>query len=228
MNAVDYGSNPNQRTPCVLVLDASGSMEAPGGEGKTRIEALNEGIKTLEEHLKADDTALARVQLAIVSVGGPGNDSDVMMDWTDAVNFNAFKLRSGGTTPLGQGILIGLDLIEQGKKNLSSAGISYTRPWMMIITDGEPTDSSDLWRSAVKCSRAAEASKKVEIFAIGVEGANMNSLAEISEKPPLSLGGIKFNELFVWLSTSLSAASRSRPGEFLHLPSTDPWRNVGM
>jgi uncharacterized protein YegL len=228
MNAVDYGSNPNQRTPCVLILDASGSMDAPGAEGKTRIEALNEGIKTLEDYLKADDTALARVQLAIVSVGGPGNDADVMMDWTDAVNFTAFNLRSGGTTPLGQGISIGLDLIEQGKQNLKSAGISYTRPWMMIITDGEPTDSSDVWTSAVRAARAAEAAKKVEIFAIGVEGANMSSLAELSEKPPLKLGGVKFNELFVWLSTSLSAASRSRPGEMLHLPTTDPWRNVGM
>jgi len=26
----------------------------------------------------------------------------------------------------------------------------------------------------------------------------------------------------------LSAASRSRPGDKLELPSTDPWRNVGI
>jgi uncharacterized protein YegL len=228
MNSVDYGNNPNQRTPCVLVLDASGSMDTPSTSGVTRIEALNEGIKTLENCLKADDTALARVQLSIVSVGGPANDADLMMDWTDAVNFSAFALRSGGSTPLGKGILIGLDLIEQGKRNLRDAGVSYTRPWMMVISDGEPTDGVDVWTNAVRASKAAESAKKAEIFAIGVEGANMSSLAQICEKPPLKLSGIRFNELFVWLSSSLSAASRSRPGEVLQLPATDPWRNVGM
>ena len=56
----------------------------------------------------------------------------------------------------------------------------------------------------------------------------MAKIAEISAKPPLQLAGMKFKELFVWLSASLSAASRSRPGDKLELPSTDPWRHVGI
>ena len=228
MSTVDYSSNPNQRTPCVLILDASGSMETVGPSGKTRIQALNEGIKVLEQSLREDDTALTRVQLAIITVGGPANDADIMMDWTDASNFIAFPLRSGGTTPLGKGVQLGLSLIEQGKQNLKASGISYTRPWMMIISDGEPTDDKTLWANAAKECKAAEASKKVEIFSIGVEGANLAQLGELGVKPPLMLDGIKFRELFVWLSSSLSAASRSRPGDSLQLPSTDVWRNVGM
>ena len=66
MTTVDYSGNPNQRTPCVLVLDASGSMDTQGSNGKTRIEALNEGVRVLEKSLRADDTAITRVQLAIV------------------------------------------------------------------------------------------------------------------------------------------------------------------
>ena len=203
-------------------------METVGPSGKTRIQALNEGIKVLEQSLREDDTALTRVQLAIITVGGPANDADIMMDWTDASNFIAFPLRSGGTTPLGKGVQLGLSLIEQGKQNLKASGISYTRPWMMIISDGEPTDDKTLWANAAKECKAAEASKKVEIFSIGVEGANLAQLGELGVKPPLMLDGIKFRELFVWLSSSLSAASRSRPGDSLQLPSTDVWRNVGM
>jgi uncharacterized protein YegL len=228
MTTVDYSGNPNQRTPCVLVLDASGSMDTQGSNGKTRIEALNEGVRVLEKSLREDDTAITRVQLAIVSVGGPGNDADVMMDWTDANNFQAFPLTTGGATPLGRGIQLALELVEQGKRDLKSAGISYTRPWMMVISDGEPTDDSNLWSAAARECKAAEASKKVEVFAIGVEGANLQSLGELSTKPPLMLDGVKFRELFVWLSSSLSAASRSRPGDNLQLPSTDVWRNVGI
>ena len=228
MSTVDYSSNPNQRTPCVLILDASGSMDTVGSSGKTRIQALNDGIKALEQSLRDDDTAVTRVQLAIVSVGGPANDADVMMDWTDAINFQAFPLKTGGATPLGKGIQLGLELVEQGKQNLRAAGISYTRPWMMVISDGDPTDERSVWATATRDCKAAEAAKKVEIFCIGVEGANLQILSELGSKPPLMLDGVKFREMFVWLSSSLSAASRSRPGDSLQLPSTDVWRNVGM
>ena len=228
MVSIDFSGNPNQRTPCVLVLDASGSMDTFTSTGKTRIEELNAGMAALEASLRADDAALVRVQIAIVTVGGPGNDADIMMDWTDATNFNAFEIKSGGATPLAKGISIALDLVEQGKQNLKAAGISYTRPWVMIISDGEPTDSDSEWASVVAECKAAEAAKKVEIFSIGVEGANLAFLGQVSDKPPLMLAGMKFEELFVWLSSSLSAASRSRPGETLQLPSTDPWRNVGI
>jgi uncharacterized protein YegL len=225
---VDFVGNPNQRTPCVLVLDASGSMDTETSSGKTRMEALNAGVVALETSLRGDDAALARVQLAIVTVGGPSNTAEVLMDWTDASGFHAFPLKADGGTPLGRGMLIALDLIEHAKRNLKSAGISYTRPWIMAISDGDPTDGEDEWRAAVQACNAAQHEKKVEIFAIGVEGANTAKMGELSTRPPLMLNGMKFEELFIWLSASLSAASRSRPGDSLSLPATDPWRNVGI
>ena len=228
MGKVDYSANPNQRTPCVLVLDASSSMNArPPGGGKKAIDALNEGLRTLNEQLREDDTALTRIQLAIVSVGGPNDDAEIMMGMTDATNFKPFELQSDGTTPLGKGIQIALDLLEETKSDLRSAGISYTRPWMIIISDGQPTDNTDTWRQSTAECWQAEADKKVTIYPIGVDGADFDKLAEISsETPPMDLNRIKFNELFVWLSNSLGVYSRSRPGDEVELPSTDPWRNV--
>ncbi len=225
---VDYSGNPNQRTPCVLVLDASGSMNTSGSKGKTRIAELNEGIATLEQALKSDDAAISRVQLGIVSVGGPSNSAEVLMDWTDVENFEAFPLTADGTTPLGTGVRLGLEMIDRIKQDLRNNGINYTRPWMMIITDGEPTDASADWATAAQECRAAESAKKVEDFCIGVDGANLATLSQLSARPPVMLQGLKFKELFLWLSSSLSAASRSRPGDALSLPSLDPWRNVGM
>lgn len=229
MSSIDYSGNANQRTPCVLVLDCSGSMATSTVSGRrTRMDDLNDGIAALQSELLADDTALVRVQLAIVSVGGPSNDADIMLDWTDATDFQSFPMRANGATPLGKGVQIALQMVEQAKTNLRAAGVSYTRPWMMVISDGEPTDPSDVWTSAVAACRDAEAARRVEIFSIGVEGANLAKLGELSGKPPQMLSGTKFRELFVWLSASLSAASRSRPGENIQLPSPDPWRNVGI
>lgn len=226
MSSVDYSANPNQRTPCVLVLDASSSMETIGPSGVTRIDALNTGLVSLYEHLMEDPVAQGRVQLAIVIVGGPNNTAEIMMDWTDAINFSPFELSTGGRTPLGEGIQIGLDMIEDVKQDLRDTGISYTRPWMIVISDGMPTDQPAVWKSATEEAKEAERQKKVEIFSIGVEDASLAKLSEVGSKPALMLEGVKFSELFVWLSESLAAASNSRPGDELQLPSTDPWRNV--
>ena len=119
-------------------------------------------------------------------------------------------------------------MIEQVKTDLKTSGITYTRPWMMIITDGEPTDSDSEWNQAISECKTAELANKVQIFTIAVEGANLAKLSQLSERPPAKLDGVKFKEMFLWLSSSLSAASRSRPGDKVALPSLDPWRNVGM
>jgi uncharacterized protein YegL len=161
-------------------------------------------------------------------VGGPRSEAALLMDWTDAVDFEAFKMRSGGATPLGAGMLMALNLAEQAKVDLRAAGISYTRPWIIVISDGEPTDERQLWLQAVAEAQRAEQDRKAEVFVIGVQGADIATLGKLSQRPALALEGVKFKELFVWLSDSLSAASRSRPGDNIQLPSSDPWRTVGM
>lgn len=225
---VDFTNNSNQRTPCVLVLDASYSMTTRTSSRKTRMEELNEGLIELERALKNDITALSRVQICVVVVGGPSDSAELMLDWTDAINFQAFPIKADGGTPLAEGLDLGLNMVELAKSNLRAAGISYTRPWMMVISDGEPTSDPTVWQRSVDGTKQAEDNRKVEIFAIGVEGANLTKLSQISKRPALLLSGMKFKELFIWLSESLSAVSRSRPGQEASLPDTDPWKNVGI
>ena len=226
--AMDLTNNPNQRTPCVLILDASESMSWHQPSGKIPINELNAGLQTLATALKEDSSARTRVQLSIVCVGGPRNEASLLMDWTDVINFDAFPLSAAGSTPLAEGLLLALKVIEDGKKQLNSSGISYTRPWIMIISDGDPTSPAHLWDQALGECKLAQDQRKVEIFSIAVEGADLDKFKLISTKPVIQLEGVKFRELFVWLSSSLSAASRSRPGDKIELPSTDPWRNVGI
>ena len=51
---VDYVNNPNQRTPCVLILDASYSMSTKTSSGKTRIHTFEyiAPVNAMEEVLK--------------------------------------------------------------------------------------------------------------------------------------------------------------------------------
>jgi uncharacterized protein YegL len=210
----NYAENTVQRQQCMLVLDASMSMGTKDADsGLPRIELLNRGIQTLNDELRNDEKALVRVQIAAVVVGGVKDNARIIMDWTDGVDFAPFTLKAGSRTPLGAGMLLALQMIEEQKKELRSHGITYHRPWMFVLTDGEPTDTSATWQEACKATHEAEAAKKVLIYSIGVGEFNFAKLAELTAEPPRVLKGMNFHELFKFVSSSIKAGQIER----------DPW-----
>jgi uncharacterized protein YegL len=226
MASIDF-TNLTQRTPCALILDASFSMTTLEG-GRRRIDLLNEGIAAFSNALKEDLVALSRVQIAAINVGGPLGTPRVFMDWTDASEFGPFQMTAGQDTPLGEAVSIALDAIELQKNTLRQNGISYTRPWLMVLTDGAPTDAASVWRQACVALRAAEADRKVEVFLVGVGQADMVKLSELAVRPPLAMSAVRFREFFVWLSASLGQIARSVPGARVDLPPNDPWASVKL
>lgn len=226
MGSIDLQRNVSQRTPCILVLDHSASMDTPTSSGLTRIQELNGGLFAFAETLRRDPVALSRVQIAIVSVSGDG--AELLLDWTDAEDFEPFELATQGSTPLAGGVQLALQCIENQKALLRQHGIQYTRPWMFILTDGEPTDSGHQWTRACADARQAEANGAVLIFPVGVADANLAKLSELSNTRPKMLQSTNFKELFVWLSASLSKITRSKPGDEINLPSTDGWSAIKL
>ncbi|AEA64065.1 vWA domain-containing protein [Burkholderia gladioli] len=209
----NFAENPEQRCPCVLVLDRSGSMAGDA------IAQLNEGLVTFKDELAADSLAMKRVDTAIISFG----PAVLEMPFHTAPNFFPPTLTAQGDTPMGSAINLALDTLEARKSEYKANGISYYRPWIFLITDGGPTDT---WQSAAARVREGEASKKFAFFAVGVQGANMDILAQISSRQPVSLQGLKFRELFKWLSSSMAAVSRSTPGTEVPLVAPTGWASV--
>ena len=79
-----------------------------------------------------------------------------------------------------------------------------------MITDGQPEgESEEAIQHAAKRVKERESQKGVAFFAVGVEGANMNRLAQIAVRGPVKLQGLKFRDMFVWLSASMQAVSHS-------------------
>ncbi len=69
-----------------------------------------------------------------------------------------------------------------------------------------------------------------KFFAVGVNGANMDVLRQISVSEPLTLPELRFRDLFSWLSHSLGAVSLSSPGDTVPLakPVTPRgWASIG-
>jgi uncharacterized protein YegL len=225
MSLIDprFHRNPSQRTPCMRVLDTSGSMNGEGAGGRRRIDELNRGLEALHAALLADHTAALRVQLALVRVGGPSDDAQLLMEWTDVADFVPPKLDACGLTPLGHGMRLALHHVDRHKVLLRQNGINYTRPWIMVISDGEPSDSPAVWEAVVQECRAAELARRCAIFPIGVEDAETAVLQQLSTTPVARLSTARFHEYFVWLSSSLEKLAHSRPGEAVVLPPTSSW-----
>ena len=217
---VSFIDNSEQRTPLILVLDCSGSME-----GKP-IAQLNQGLKLLESELKNDVIAAKRVRLLVIKYGGY-DECQLHGDWCDAMDFTAPVLEASGLTPTGQAVSLALGEIEAEKQRLKAAGVPYTRPWLFLMSDGEPTDR---WQHGAEQARAAEQANKVAIFPIGVgDHANIDTLGQFSsrgERGVKQLKGLQFRELFLWLSASMQVVSQSRPGAQAQLASTDGWSVV--
>jgi len=209
----DFASNPEPRCPCVLLLDVSGSMSG------RPLDELNAGLTLFKDELAADSLAMKRAEIGIVTFG----PVKVEMPFTTASAFFPPTLQAQGDTPMGAAILEALNMVRDRKQDYRSNGIVSYRPWVFLITDGGPTDS---WQAAAEAVREGEASKKFAFFVIGVKGANMDVLRQISVREPLSLDGLKFRPLFKWLSDSLGLVSQSTPGTEVPLPSPTGWASV--
>lgn len=212
----DFADNPEPRVPCVLVLDTSGSME---GEP---IRLLNEALSFYKSEVSADPLASKRVEVAIVTFG----PVQVTTNFTTAANFNPPTLVASGDTPLGAAVDKAIQMVADRKKEYKANGIGFYRPWIFLITDGAP-NPGDSWEATGQKIKDGEAAKNFVFFAVGVEGANFDVLKKMcARREPLRLNGLRFTELFQWLSNSQSSVSKSQPGEAVPLAPTSGWAVV--
>jgi len=130
--SIEIANPQHPHCATILLLDISGSMVANG-----KIKQLNDGLRFFKEDVIADELASKRVDLAIITFG---DSVTIAHDFSLMEDFDPPTLKAGGLTPMGEAILKAIDLVEARKLEYKSRGIDYYRPWIFLITDGEPTD----------------------------------------------------------------------------------------
>jgi uncharacterized protein YegL len=210
--------NPTPRVPICLVLDVSGSMDgAP-------IQELEQGVSMFFDAIREDEVARYSAEISIVTFGGVARPA---LDFYSIERQEVPSFYANGGTPMGEAVNLALDLLEHRKNEYKNAGVDYYQPWLVLMTDGSPTD--DIYSA---CDRVSElvASKKLALFPIGIgNSVDMKTLGKFSpNREPLQLKGLNFKEFFVWLSQSVSRVSQSTPGESVQLDvkGLSSWANV--
>lgn len=215
--------NPTPRVPICLCLDCSPSMSgkpelgAPPDTIGVPIDELNDGVRLFFNTIKNDEIAKYSAEIAIVAFSGV---AELVLDFNYIENVEVptleLDLKRGGTS-IGEAVRLAIDALERRKQEYKHAGVDYYQPWLILMTDGYPTDDSHIPISQKIKSLVLD--KKLVVFPIGIgSGSDMDVLKMFSPtRPPLRLKGLNFREFFEWLSQSVSRVSQSTPSEKVKL-----------
>lgn len=209
--------NYQQKCPVVILLDKSGSMQGPA------IDELNKGLQLFKSEILKNATAAARIDLAIVSF----NDQTTIEHDFGLINddYHMPVLQASGSTAMVDATRIGMKLIDGRKQWYKTSGQTYYRSTLVLITDGWPDEGQDVVGLAAELKKDVS-DKRFNFWPIAVEKADMNFLESWAQPqmkgslPAMKLDGLKFSELFLWLSASMTKISTSRPGDDIDITPT--------
>ena len=210
--------NYEQKCLCTLVLDVSASMQG------SPIKELNEGLKQFHQAILDDISASSRLELSVITFG---SEVKTVLEPTLVENFEMPNLSVSGLTPLADAIELSIDKTEERKLWYKETGQPYYRPFIVLITDGEPSPGQDI-EGISKKVRQGVTDKKFIFWTMGIKGYNHTVLSKICPPtaPPLPLDGYKFSAFFTWLSNSISIINKSKEGDQVDLPPVSDWAQI--
>ena len=208
-----------RHTPCVLLLDTSGSMESVKGE-------LEAGVELLRNEILGDEVASGRVEISIVTFNDSANE---VVPFGPVRSLEIPKLGCYGSTHMHEAVGLALDIIENRKDEYKAVGTPYYRPWIFMLTDGYPNDTD---HGEFERLKKAQQDKKIIFYGVAIgEAADKNLIKSLSNNGTvLSTSSTEFRQAFKWLSTSLSKVSNSAPNTAIQLdnPNDNPAKYGGQ
>ena len=222
-NKEEFRKNTEKRCALVLVLDKSNSMSGEPAR------LLNEAVAKFKRNLIENMAVARKIDVAVVQF----NHRVRLHRFQNAEVWQPPIIQPEGGTCLSYALNASLDLLNQRMDEYQMHGISYYRPWIVLLTGGYPKQDreSNLTTTGVRLRQANDRGR-CNLFAITSGDANETTFSLIRERitpprrPPKKTTEANFSELFQWLSNSMTAVSRSSPSDQIVLEDTSGWEIV--
>jgi uncharacterized protein YegL len=237
----DLETNNAPRLPVCLCIDVSGSMlevtnpsdttytgetvERDGNtydvvtSGRTRLDEVIDAVNTFYDTIKKDPKARQSCEISIVLFSETANlvEDYSLVDRKEVFSHQKTDDYEHDGTNMSKGVTLALETLTQRKALYKSTGVDYYQPWLVLLTDGNPTDDV---KDIQRLTQQMEAGKKLSVlpFILG-DDVNREVLAGFSHRPPIRVNDME--KCFEWLGKSVSQVSNSRVGETVKVDTTD-------
>jgi len=206
---MEQARNKDQKCPVVLLLDTSGSMAGQP------IDELNKALVKLKEDILNEPTLSSRLEIGIVAFDDDARVEraiDLVTPETDLPILNV-----GGTTNLVAGMNKAIEIVSDRKSFYKSNGEQYYRPFIVLFTDGAPTNTPEEIEQLDQTIQQMSDEKRFVFLPFGVGGADMQLLSKLAaQTEDQRLKGkavayqmtneTKFSGVFEFVSASISSA----------------------
>lgn len=188
-----------RRLPVFLVVDVSESM---AGDNQR---AMQEGMDRLIKTLRTDPYALETAYLSVIAFAGKPK---TLTPLVELISFYPPRLPLGSGTSIGAALAHVMNEIDRSVKDSTPSAKGDWKPMVFLLTDGKSTDDTTTAFSRWK-QRYAD---RVNLIVIGIGPyAALEDLAGITPNV-LRIETVTdegFKKFINWISTSVSAQSRS-------------------
>lgn len=239
---LDFGEEVNYaiRVPVVVLADVSGSMVNLMGN-------LNQALNGFLTSLKNDAVASKSAELCVIAFD---HEANVVQEFETVCNINHMpELMARGSTFTGKALRLGLELCAARKSYYQNEGYDYYQPWLVLMTDGQPSVIDEPWlsqgdgnlrddpdvhqeRSDIATTRMQLheliTDKKLNLINIAIgDAADLTYLKSLhpANRAFKMTAETDFAKFFDWLGKSVKAKSNSKKGDAVK---TEPLSEAGL
>lgn len=220
---MEQARNKDQKCPVVLLLDTSGSMTGQP------IDEINKALTQIKEDILNDTMLSNRLEVGIVAFDDDARVErpiDLISPDTDLPILNV-----GGITNLVAGMNKAMELVLDRKNFYKSNGEQYYRPFIILFSDGAPTNTPEEIEQLDQTIQKLSDEKRFIFLPFGVDGADMQLLAKLAAQSAderlknkgtafLMNDVSKFAEVFSFVSASISQIMETGGTQAAQLPSS--------
>ena len=217
MPTVDSQYLTEPHLACCLLVDVSDSMNRDG-----KINQLNAALASFRDQVCRDSLSAMRVEVSVISFG---SDVKIETPFTPVSQFNAPVLTASGLTAMGKGIRYALETVHQQVHAYHDMGIECFKPFVLMITDGLPTDLNDDadvqgLRNLIDSRENEGRFGHLRFHAFAVKPGDTDFLYRLTNRVMAVLNN-DFSSLFNWASKTMQTISHSHVEDKLGYANTE-------